>query len=640
MVMLALGCMSWPGMRGECSAYRFNRWSCQMPVKVRCPGCEKVLNAPDKARGKSLKCPHCSERVRVPAGKKSGAAGAKKKKRTRRPADDGDFLGGMNLDRMEDESANVCPKCGSTVYEDDDVCKACGIDLATGKTHVKRKGPNPSQFYGEAWSNSWKFMLKNMKLAFFTGSVWTLFFVLYVGGSAATVALHQWETGRVIEADKVQRDKDAANPAKPGEKKKVRPELTPQRAAIAGMTKPPVVAMGFVTILMVMGGLGWGWNVSAKVIEQTMRKKKQLEMRKVQFDFFQNVILGFKAYFWPSVLLTPVYFVSVFALVPMATAGSLAFGSLGTAGVSLIWLGINLSPIFVFPIAQVHMTMPYTYRAFLPWDMLRIFFRNIGPSLYWLVMLVVVTSPVIIAVVVLLVMFGIDFGPAIAKLLMDMTNWAVKTVGEDPATRGFVYKAIGLTVATVTLSLTTAAFLIPLSFPALFLMRANGLLGYYNRRTLDLVTRQKPNIPCGFWVRYLATMIDGMLILLAMIGLSIVFQLATFIINSIGYDFTLKAQAYVFLGIFVLMPMYYYTKSEAGIFQGTLGKRSLGIKVINMKNEPISLKQAYGRFWGKLISGIILGGGYIMAGLTEKKQALHDQMAKAMVVWEGDDERS
>jgi uncharacterized RDD family membrane protein YckC/predicted RNA-binding Zn-ribbon protein involved in translation (DUF1610 family) len=620
-----------------------------MPVKVRCPGCQKVLNAPDKARGKSLKCPHCSERVRVPAGKTGGAARAKKssgaaparrKKRTRRPADD-DFLGGMNLDHMEDESANVCPKCGATVYDEDDVCRECGIDLATGKTFVKRKGPDSSRFYGEAWSGSWEFMLKNMKLALFTGSVWTLFYVLCASGGAATLALHEWETGRVLEENKEQIEKDERAPLKPNQKRKVTPKLTRTGAGFVALRRPPVVAMTFMTVLMMMGGLGWGWHVSAKVIEQTMRKKKQLEMRKVQFDFFQTVILGFKAFFWPGVVLMPVLVVAQFAIIPMIIASTLAFGSLGSLGVPLLALGLYTIPLFVFPIAQVHMTMPYTYRAFLPWDMLRLFFRNIGPALYWLIMLLVVVSPLLVLAGFLLWKYGITLGPTIEGQLLDMTAWTVDAIGEDPEQREtFTFKAIWLVVAGLSLSIATALVMIPLSFPALFLMRANGLLGYYNRRTLDLVTRQKPNIPCGFWVRYLAMMIDGLLMCFAMVGLSIVFELATFGLSAIGYEFTLRTQIYVVIGIFVLMPMYYYVKSEAGIFQGTLGKRSLGIKVTNMKGTPISMKQAMGRYWGKFISLIILGGGYFMAGMTEKKQALHDQMAKAIVVWEGDDERS
>ena len=39
-----------------------------MPVKIRCGSCQKVLNAPDRARGKAIKCPNCEELVRVPSG--------------------------------------------------------------------------------------------------------------------------------------------------------------------------------------------------------------------------------------------------------------------------------------------------------------------------------------------------------------------------------------------------------------------------------------------------------------------------------------------------------------------------------------------------------------------------------------------
>ena len=48
-----------------------------MPVKVRCTGCKKVLNAPDAARGKAIKCPHCQAKVRVPGEKGAAAAGKK-----------------------------------------------------------------------------------------------------------------------------------------------------------------------------------------------------------------------------------------------------------------------------------------------------------------------------------------------------------------------------------------------------------------------------------------------------------------------------------------------------------------------------------------------------------------------------------
>jgi len=66
--------------------------------------------------------------------------------------------------------------------------------------------------------------------------------------------------------------------------------------------------------------------------------------------------------------------------------------------------------------------------------------------------------------------------------------------------------------------------------------------------------------------------------------------------------------------------------------QGTLGKMALGLKVPDLEGEPISFARATGRYFGKIISGLILYIGYILAGLTEKKQALHDIMASCLVV--------
>jgi uncharacterized RDD family membrane protein YckC len=51
-----------------------------------------------------------------------------------------------------------------------------------------------------------------------------------------------------------------------------------------------------------------------------------------------------------------------------------------------------------------------------------------------------------------------------------------------------------------------------------------------------------------------------------------------------------------------------------------------------MNGEKISFGKATGRYFGKIISGMILCIGYIMAGFTEKKQALHDMMAGCLVV--------
>jgi uncharacterized RDD family membrane protein YckC len=71
---------------------------------------------------------------------------------------------------------------------------------------------------------------------------------------------------------------------------------------------------------------------------------------------------------------------------------------------------------------------------------------------------------------------------------------------------------------------------------------------------------------------------------------------------------------------------------ESSPLRGTIGKWALGIYVTNLEGQRISFATATGRFFGKIISGLILGIGYIMAGATDRKQALHDKMAECLVM--------
>jgi uncharacterized RDD family membrane protein YckC len=76
----------------------------------------------------------------------------------------------------------------------------------------------------------------------------------------------------------------------------------------------------------------------------------------------------------------------------------------------------------------------------------------------------------------------------------------------------------------------------------------------------------------------------------------------------------------------------YYSLLESSAWQATLGKKALGLEVTDLDGNRISFGRATGRFFAKFISSIILGIGYIMAGFTEKKQALHDILAGTLVI--------
>ena len=76
----------------------------------------------------------------------------------------------------------------------------------------------------------------------------------------------------------------------------------------------------------------------------------------------------------------------------------------------------------------------------------------------------------------------------------------------------------------------------------------------------------------------------------------------------------------------------YYALMESSKYQATLGKMAVGARVTDLEGNRISFARATGRYFAKIISGMILMIGYIMAGFTEKKQALHDMIANTLVI--------
>lgn len=89
----------------------------------------------------------------------------------------------------------------------------------------------------------------------------------------------------------------------------------------------------------------------------------------------------------------------------------------------------------------------------------------------------------------------------------------------------------------------------------------------------------------------------------------------------------------VLVGVSLLAQWLYYAYLESGEKQATWGKQMLGLYVTDLAGNRITFGRASGRFFAKIISGLIpLGIGYIMAGITERKQALHDMIASCLVL--------
>jgi uncharacterized RDD family membrane protein YckC len=84
--------------------------------------------------------------------------------------------------------------------------------------------------------------------------------------------------------------------------------------------------------------------------------------------------------------------------------------------------------------------------------------------------------------------------------------------------------------------------------------------------------------------------------------------------------------------IVLIISWLYFACFESSNLQGTPGKRLMGIMVTDMDGERLSFGSATGRYLGKIISGLILGIGFIVALFTPKKQALHDLIAGTVVI--------
>ena len=76
----------------------------------------------------------------------------------------------------------------------------------------------------------------------------------------------------------------------------------------------------------------------------------------------------------------------------------------------------------------------------------------------------------------------------------------------------------------------------------------------------------------------------------------------------------------------------YYALMESSPSQGTVGKMALGLYVTDMFGDPISFSRASLRWWFKLLSSWLCMLGWLMAAFTPQKQALHDVLARTVVL--------
>jgi uncharacterized RDD family membrane protein YckC len=131
----------------------------------------------------------------------------------------------------------------------------------------------------------------------------------------------------------------------------------------------------------------------------------------------------------------------------------------------------------------------------------------------------------------------------------------------------------------------------------------------------------------GFWIRFVAVLIDGVILFVA--GMVVQLPFAR-LLQSRRIEEALMALGAVYLVDMAIGAT--YEGVFVSRFGATPGKMALDLKVVRPDGGPISLGRAVGRYFAKMVSAMILMIGYIMAGFDSQKRALHDMLCDTRVI--------
>jgi len=154
----------------------------------------------------------------------------------------------------------------------------------------------------------------------------------------------------------------------------------------------------------------------------------------------------------------------------------------------------------------------------------------------------------------------------------------------------------------------------------------------------DLAKNPEVLIYAGFRVRFIALFLDALVLVSCLI--LIIFSIAGFIALS-GRDSILHKllAAPIFYGVIAGLSAAYFALMESGPQGGTFGKRWMNIKVMDSNGNRLTATRAWGRLFARLVSHLSLYIGYLIQPFTPRKQALHDLLARTVVVRANDSKK-
>ena len=108
-----------------------------MPQVIRCPHCQRSMQVPDNAAGKTVRCPVCQKPFGVPAATPVPVAAGVGNGPTPKPSPSITFP----TIPAPGASGQPCPSCGSMLLPGAIACMDCGYLLQGDGVAVEAEGP-------------------------------------------------------------------------------------------------------------------------------------------------------------------------------------------------------------------------------------------------------------------------------------------------------------------------------------------------------------------------------------------------------------------------------------------------------------------------------------------------------------------
>jgi len=134
----------------------------------------------------------------------------------------------------------------------------------------------------------------------------------------------------------------------------------------------------------------------------------------------------------------------------------------------------------------------------------------------------------------------------------------------------------------------------------------------------------------GFWIRFAAKFLDGLIVGIPMIILVMVLILPTISTGGNPEQFGLMFQLVLQLAYYALAAI--YNILFVGKYGATPGKMACKLRVVTAEGDKVSYGRAAGRFFAEILSGLVCNIGYIIAAFDDQKRSLHDHIASTRVV--------